>query len=326
MDICIDLLNVGNADAIVVWLRDAKQKYDKIVVIDAGNEGDGDSLFLHLETQVFPYCFSKEEPDFIVCSHLDDDHLGGMLDLVEYYPNSKYLFHEPRDVASFERTASIEVISESLRKTANLLTKEKFNPENRLKCFASCAFTYRFRMLAPTRDYYESQVKKFKGHDEYMKKLSARSSIIIERDEMMESLEQLGEKDDPSPFNKTSIIIMVKVNGKKFLFPGDAAQESFQNIDDWREKLSDLYFLKVPHHGSKRNLSEELLNVMRPSYAAISASGTNNHPDRALLSYLDEIGTKHYCTAGHHFDFLRFKTSGFDGYCCDEGFEVEIEI
>lgn len=67
--------------------------------------------------------------------------------------------------------------------------------------------------------------------------------------------------------NKASIIISIDNEDKRYLFTGDAGVESFKNIPDWKQELKDLYFLKIPHHGSNNNLTKELAELMKPVYA-----------------------------------------------------------
>jgi hypothetical protein len=54
--------------------------------------------------------------------------------------------------------------------------------------------------------------------------------------------------------NNTSVILLLEVGGKKFLFPGDAQIENWEyalNDPATAELLSDVYLYKVGHHGSR---------------------------------------------------------------------------
>lgn len=70
--------------------------------------------------------------------------------------------------------------------------------------------------------------------------------------------------------NKASIIIAIDNDEKRYLFTGDAGLESFKNIPNWENELKDIYFLKVPHHGSNYNMSKEMAQKMNPQYAYCS--------------------------------------------------------
>ena len=55
--------------------------------------------------------------------------------------------------------------------------------------------------------------------------------------------------------NLNSAILKIEYNGRSFLFTGDASIESFLSIDNFERELADVFWLKVPHHGSKNNLN-----------------------------------------------------------------------
>jgi beta-lactamase superfamily II metal-dependent hydrolase len=71
--------------------------------------------------------------------------------------------------------------------------------------------------------------------------------------------------------------------------------ESLNNVHSMNP-LNDIFWLKVPHHGSRRNLSSELIAIMKPEYALISAKGDAKHPRRALVNCLKKAGVKVYST------------------------------
>ena len=67
----VTILKVGKADAIVV------QTEEKTMVIDAGEEEDGEELELFLKQQ-YVSCI-----DTLIITHFDQDHVGGADTLVE---------------------------------------------------------------------------------------------------------------------------------------------------------------------------------------------------------------------------------------------------
>lgn len=74
MEYYINILNVGDADAIVINYQDDNTRWWTIVV-DAGNVGDGEKVkryIKHIENGSFII-------DYAVCTHPDKDHKGGFL-------------------------------------------------------------------------------------------------------------------------------------------------------------------------------------------------------------------------------------------------------
>ena len=86
--------------------------------------------------------------------------------------------------------------------------------------------------------------------------------------------------------NDNSNVIYFKYGTFKFLFMGDAGIEK-----DILEKynISDVYVLKVGHHGSKTSSSIEFINEINPKYSIISVGKNNRygHPNKEVLNNLD---------------------------------------
>jgi competence protein ComEC len=58
--------------------------------------------------------------------------------------------------------------------------------------------------------------------------------------------------------------------------------------------LEDVDYIKIPHHGSKNGLTENLLKVTSPEIAVISAGKDNSygHPHKEVIELLSEYGVK----------------------------------
>lgn len=97
--------------------------------------------------------------------------------------------------------------------------------------------------------------------------------------------------------NNRSIIAVAEIDGKKFLFTGDAETKVESAL--LKEGLNlKCDVLSVGHHGSSTSSSEAFLNKVRPRYAAISAGADNmyGHPHAEVLSSLERIGANIYRT------------------------------
>jgi beta-lactamase superfamily II metal-dependent hydrolase len=86
-----------------------------------------------------------------------------------------------------------------------------------------------------------------------------------------------------SATNMVSIVMLLSANGKKYLFTGDAGIETFEkHIPNWEDRLAELYWLDLPHHGSKNNTSRKMIEVFKPKIVFISASNKENRPSQFL--------------------------------------------
>lgn len=74
--------------------------------------------------------------------------------------------------------------------------------------------------------------------------------------------------------NKDSLVLLIKIYNKNFLFMADADKEVEKTIIE-KYNLKDIDFLKVGHHGSKTSTSVSFINKINPKYSIISV-GKNN--------------------------------------------------
>jgi beta-lactamase superfamily II metal-dependent hydrolase len=83
-EINIDMLNVGDADAIIVHLK-RNQNDQLVMLIDGGRQGDAQHCLDSLKPVLT--AAGKEAPDIILCTHYDADHIGGLLTIVQAFDN-----------------------------------------------------------------------------------------------------------------------------------------------------------------------------------------------------------------------------------------------
>ena len=104
--------------------------------------------------------------------------------------------------------------------------------------------------------------------------------------------------EDPSPPNASSISFLAEYGNRSVVFTGDARSGSLiQGLDRLLaergvEKLKVDAF-KVPHHGSKNNLSNELMQRIDSKHFLLSSSGRKfNHPDSDSVARIIHHSTK----------------------------------
>jgi competence protein ComEC len=85
-----------------------------------------------------------------------------------------------------------------------------------------------------------------------------------------------------------NLIIHVQYGEFDMLLTGDSQKEQVSEAIIGR--LGDIEFLQVPHHGSRTGLSSEILDVLKPDFASISVSDTNDygHPHPLILDMLSD--------------------------------------
>ena len=95
--------------------------------------------------------------------------------------------------------------------------------------------------------------------------------------------------------NDYSTVMELDYGDFKGLFTGDLGFHGEEAIAD---RLSDVDYLKVGHHGSKGSSSEAFLQKVKPEIAVVSAGYKNryHHPAKEAVERLQTVGAKLFCT------------------------------
>ena len=274
-DFEMDMIDVGQGDGILV-AGDNKYFFD-------GGSTDVKNVGTY---RILPFLKYKgvSHIDYWFISHVDSDHISGLLDALEsgYSIDNivvdKYMLSEEnfKEIESLANEQGVEII---------VMDKGDVVSEDNLK-FA-CVFA---------------------GSDE-IDDINGNSLAI------------LGEyKVDDSDI-RFFIGGDMTVDSEKCLL-SDASEESGDSSEypngELRDILSNIDILKVSHHGSKSSSSEEFLKLLSPKMSIISA-GVNNryhHPSKEVVSRLDELGIPHMCTQDYgrlhiYLDESDVKVAGF---------------
>jgi beta-lactamase superfamily II metal-dependent hydrolase len=106
--------------------------------------------------------------------------------------------------------------------------------------------------------------------------------------------------------NNNSAISLLDYHGTQILITGDAEDEKSKTVREAltsrlrAESIEDIDVYVVGHHGSETSSSEELLSIIKPTYAIISSVGPNHgsyhNPDISVLNRLETINAKIFAT------------------------------
>ena len=96
---------------------------------------------------------------------------------------------------------------------------------------------------------------------------------------------------DKSIPNLSSIVVLVEVGGKKLLLTGDA--HGGDVVKAWQElglpTPAKVDLLKMPHHGSIRNMTEEFMTFFEAKHYVFSADGKHDNPDAPAVEALVKL-------------------------------------
>ena len=304
----IRVLNLGNADAIIVVLQ--KGEDILVILIDTGRDYHLNEILDELRNVLKKW--GKPGPDLVVCTHYDFDHIGGLIGIVGRYqahikevwmhttsklieiadrletgddPSSLILPNEEAEALTIEGNGIIDydddevqdVLQQLKHEVAALHALEDLGIKPKEPIFGNCTLAgwEEIEVIGPTYEYYQSL---FPAHFDFSGYIEAEKTELKASVEASEEVETAGnpfeqldslKRTQISPTNRNSVIIQIESHQGKFLFAGDAGIESFQNIPDYDNKIRDIHFFKVPHHGSANNLNSELIQLMNPDIAFI---------------------------------------------------------
>jgi competence protein ComEC len=92
--------------------------------------------------------------------------------------------------------------------------------------------------------------------------------------------------------NAESLVVVVELGGRRFLFGGDLAATEEREVAERRGAQLAADVLKVSHHGARGSTAEQWIVAVRPRWAVVSAGARNayGHPAPATLARLRAAG------------------------------------
>lgn len=333
----IDMLNVKSADAFLIHFWDDETNYDYVVLIDGGNYEDGPTIAKFVRRY-----YRNNNIDIVICSHCDKDHYGGITYLLEqqrdngkdnmninqiwindpakHVPNGEIKWSQnmtqftkkvkARTVYDLTKHDNLLDIIQDLQQQKKISWFEPFSNACKDDQVSDCGSSL-FRIIAPSIEYYESLVPDFRNDLQRKKggydSNESQEQIAELREGYVYSKTLAEAEDDPSSHNRSSVIVLFQPSdGNKFLFMGDACRDSINNIPQKQlSEIKKIYWLKVPHHGSKHNLDNDIINHLNPKVAFISTEKYGHYLSKAVVNALNKLGTKVYstsdnCSKCHH--------------------------
>lgn len=341
----VKFLQAGNGDSIWISFAEDDSGSNKNILIDGGvsqtyfdpalnRYGDLYSTIQEIKKR-------EEKIDLLILSHIDNDHIEGLLkwfEMDEEAPQliGKVWFNSGKAIAGYYKEEvnedlqlhltkkSVETgVPEALKFEKYLLTHQlwdkKLVVQNHILKLGGC----KIKVLTPTHNQLKRLLK------EYKKKIKDpiyTEAVTTDWDQDLKDVivkEQHSDfrfKQDNSVKNGSSITCIVEYNNKKFLFLADSHPKVV--LDALREEgySKDIplkvEFLQISHHGSKANMNQELLEIIHTDNYVISTDSiTYKHPHKALLGRI--ISVNPFATLHFNYDNVRkrvFTKNDFEDY------------
>lgn len=181
----------------------------------------------------------------------------------------------------FREDCGIKVLTpdqEALDKLADLWRKE----------LSSKRFAFKFSEGELFDDAYEYYMRYLYCPVEYYNQEISGGKNEID----LQSLADCEERSDASKTNRASISMLLQFRGRTLLFLADThADDVFKKLDG-RKKVD---LIKLPHHGSSKNITKEFIDNMETEIYMISTNAKKyDHPDLKTLAKIICKKTKYH--------------------------------
>ncbi|NNC16698.1 MBL fold metallo-hydrolase [Corallococcus exiguus] len=293
----VHLLPAHHGDCILLEYGLATRPHR--VLIDGGTPG----TWKHLEPVLQRIPKQERRFDLLVVSHVDADHIGGVLGLfdegIEGLSFDDIWFNGYRHLKSAEEFGPVQ----GERLTTHLWQQPSWNkafgggavvvPETGALPVVRLPGGMQLTLLSPTRRELLDLLPKWE-------QACAKAGLDPQQappEEPPAGLELMGSIDvvalakekfseDGSEANGSSIAFVAEFEGRQVLFGADAhpnvLERSILRLPGGRARVDAF---KLPHHGSKKNLSPGLLGAVDTSRYLFSTNGSQfRHPDRQTVA------------------------------------------
>lgn len=324
----IDLLPVGDAsksgDAILMRFGDLFKggTSQKVVLIDGGYKCTAEAIKSHLHN--YYNCRNKAgklQIDLMILSHPDIDHVGGLVELANDsdIQIELIMMHRPWEELKVSWFKDGRITHNSLKQRL----KDAFSKAYELDCATQNtsrtqiqpgSYNFngaKFHILAPSSLLYQSKIAQCeKTPDAIVQDMSVCgkmfSKIVNEEPYKNGDYIHWYYDEQTSAINETSLVILFEYEESRILFTGDAGIDNLTEAISYAKKhnidLSKLDVIKMPHHGSRKNVTPEIMDELGCSgtacYFSCAPNDVGHHPSKRLVNMLNQKGFNIYTTQG----------------------------
>ena len=273
----IEILQAGTGDSI--WIRHNKNN----IVIDGGKS----TTAIRTRYDQMPM---DEIIDLLVVTHIDSDHIAGIIALIKHMKEKGEIHRLKQVWFNFPKNEKTDEYSvdEGNELSSLLLEIEGLCWKNKTCELLNSTIEVgdiKLQVLAPDHDV----------ADEYKSKEPDELGVPaedwhVDLKTLIDSVDA-DDLDEGGP-NSQSIVILIECDGKKILLPGDCTPkelcEALQNYNNTNGVPLELDLMKLPHHGSVRNVTKSILDEVTCSNFVISTKKNKKYcfPNKETIAKL----------------------------------------
>jgi len=329
MGIEVNFLKAFNGDCIHISYKNEDNK-KRNILIDGGTKATylskprGRPKYGALKTEVIDKLQKDEKIDLLIITHWDEDHIGGILKWFEEDKDAKnkigqIWFNGGLLINEYFATNhnnqnknELNIFDSPLTSTLQGIYFEDIIADNGLwneelikVDKAGNNKDINFIILSPNDEKLEKLLKEWEKHPSNPYTCGEDTDYTKTIDELMEFIEKEKFKEDSSIHNGSSIAFILEIKNKRMLFLGDSHPSVIcESLKKLKESLPiKCDFVKVSHHGSKGNTSDELLDMIDCNHFVILADGSHKGlPHKETLVRI--IRKKEGCSLYFNYDDL----------------------
>ncbi len=244
--------------------------------------------------------------DLMILTHFDDDHIGGILEYVKEYadapnfPVRELWVNCAKDIEcdtnvniSYSQASRLDHVLNKISKASEAEWKENICC-GYMKSFAYADIT----VIAPTKVVQGINYQEYKYYLENLSDLNCSGTHKVSPDASIK-FEDLAQRTKISPstsnlsnlINMASICAIIECDNLKLLMLGDSYPQdiidSLTSIGYSNTNKLKIDYVKISHHGSRNNTSNELLDLIDCDNFIISTNGgmgRSSHPSRETIA------------------------------------------
>lgn len=316
--ISLYVIQAGLGDCLLLKYGEDKPEY---MLIDGGPASNYED---HLKPALIKLLEPTESLEAIIVSHVDNDHIVGVLDLLtdlkfkhdagtkpflkigQLWFNS---FKNTMDTGDLEkrmndintvagmngiRMQEMSLTFNGIKQGHQILTLARFldipiNPDTEKGFYFGGQDEPTFKkanleitVIGPTLGNLQKLQKKW---EDWLRDNEQK----IKEGKYTRDFAAMADRSIP---NLSSIILLIKAEGKTILLTGDCRGDHLQEglIETGLSVNGSFHvdIFKVPHHGSQRNVTKDFFKEVTADTYIISADGTHGNPDYETLCWIVE--------------------------------------
>lgn len=294
----IKVFPAANGDCFLIKIKD--DIGIKHILIDGGK---GELCHSKLKDEFEQLEKNMQCIDLLVVTHIDDDHIGGILKLFQdkeinnsiinkvWFNSGTLISSKLGGEESTNREFSIvpEPQSKKMSVRQGLTFEgllEKTNKWDKNLIYSGQEYNLdnvKLKILSPDHETLNELNRKWDSEIEKMKKKNKKKRKMASSTDYHKTIDELClEKfeEDTSLFNKSSIAFILEYQNYKLLMLGDSHPSiivsGLKNLGYSEENKLKVNIMKISHHASKKNTCNELLKLIDCEKFIISSDGSKH--------------------------------------------------